>query len=97
MINGEGDGGAESTNSLALAVVIIACEDTSEAITTAINGHQSCVQFGKMSKKIWVAEILPDIKDKVGQHNAAPVVFSWRNFWRFKSAAEDQSPGDKKM
>lgn len=54
------------------------------------------VQFGKMSKIIRVAEILPGIKDKVGQHNAAPVVFSWRNLWRFKSAAEDQSPGDKK-
>lgn len=50
-----------------------------------------------MSKIIRVAEILPDIKDKVDQHNVAPVAFSWRNLWRFKSAAEDQSPGDKKM
>lgn len=78
-----------------LQAVLLACEDTRNNLQlTAI---KSCVQFGKMSKIIRVAEILPDIQDKVDQHNAAAVAFSWRNLWRFKSAAEDQSPGDKKM
>lgn len=90
VIDGEGDGGAESTNSLALAGSYHRVREhkwcNNNLRLTAIS-HGSVWQNEQNISGTW---------NPTGQHNAAPVVFSWRNLWRFKSAAEDQSPGDKK-
>lgn len=73
-----------------LQAVTLTCQDARDqseterdAITTAINGHQPSVQFGKTSSIIQVADTLSDIKEEAGQHDVEPVALAAARSWAF--------------